>query len=258
MLSGFVGTVIIGSGFAGQHIVVVPLRFIHAGEEIHAEGVLCGIAGQPTDIFAACTASRLSGADNFVNGHRMQHGDHAELRDGVGQVQQEDGIGGLPQRSLLQRVVHALADQQADEGQHDQRRNPPEADLIQRVHAGQQGNKQHQRHQKDEQRLCPAAVVPAVGITGSAVHKNVEDERNRRKYPQIGGEAADGTVIHGVPVRGEQAGAQPDDDGSRKQQQIFLGSKKDSYRKFLLKSKRAEPCGSTRFDYAPQGTLLFS
>ena len=53
----------------------------------------------------------------------MQHGDHAELRDSVGQVQQEDGIGGLPQRSLLQRVVHALADQQADEGQHDQRRN---------------------------------------------------------------------------------------------------------------------------------------
>ena len=50
----------------------------------------------------------------------MQHGDHAELRDGVGQVQQEDGVGGLPQRSLLQRVVHALADQQADEGQHDQ------------------------------------------------------------------------------------------------------------------------------------------
>ena len=156
----------------------------------------------------------------------MQHGDHAELRDSVGQVQQEDGIGGLPQRSLLQRVVHALADQQADEGQHDQRRNPPEADLIQRVHAGQQGNEQHQRHQKDEQRLRPAAVIPAVGITGSAVHKNVENERDRREHPQIGGRPADGTVIHGVPVHGEQAGAQPDDDRRYKQQQIFLGFKK--------------------------------
>ncbi len=40
-----------------------------------------------------------------------------------------------------------------------------------------------------------------------------------------------------------------------KQQQIFLGLKK-IHTEIPLKSKRgAEPCGSTRFDYAPQGTL---
>ena len=69
-------------------------------------------------------------------------------------------------------------------------------------------------------------MVPAVGITGSAVHKNVEDERNRREHPQIGREAADGTVIHSIPAHGEQAGAQPDDDRRYEQQQIFLGLKK--------------------------------
>ena len=69
-------------------------------------------------------------------------------------------------------------------------------------------------------------MVLVVGITGSAVHKNVENERNRREHPQIGREAADGTVIHGVPVHGKQAGAQPDDDGRYEQQQIFLGLKK--------------------------------
>lgn len=78
--------------------------------------------------------------------------------------------------------------------------------------------------EEDEQRLRPAAVVGITTVrTGLLFAKNVEDERNRRKYPQIGGEAADGTSSYTVfqCVASEQV-PNTGDDRRYEQQRIFL------------------------------------